>query len=161
MNNNLSLFAPMDSGAAQVAHYGGFGMPTVVLLGGASHRVMFSTLNFTTADTTIMRDSILRLIGVLIPAGVAAIDASNTIVKCMPNPANSSLQVQFELTRSSAVQIHLLNVLGQQIAAITPSTYPAGLQSVSISTSTFQNGVYFLETTINGKSDRKKIIIAH
>ncbi len=65
-SNVLSLFMPYDSGAVQVAHYGGFGMPTVVLLGGKApnQRVMFSTLSFMTSDTTIMRDSILALLGV-------------------------------------------------------------------------------------------------
>lgn len=61
-NNSLNFYAPVDSGAAQVAYYGGFGMPTVVLLGGLDHRVMFVTQSFLTSDTTIMRDSILNLL---------------------------------------------------------------------------------------------------
>jgi hypothetical protein len=38
-NNHVGLYTAMDSGAVQVANYGGFGMPTVVLLGGLDHRV--------------------------------------------------------------------------------------------------------------------------
>src|SRR5262249_20080836 len=39
-------FVPYDSGSYQVAYYGGFGMPTVVVVGGsgANKRVLFSTL---------------------------------------------------------------------------------------------------------------------
>lgn len=63
-SNSLPLYKPYDSGATQVANYGGFGMPTVVLLGGkgANRRVLFSTLSFTTSDTTTMRDSILNIL---------------------------------------------------------------------------------------------------
>ena len=58
--NGLPLYIPMDSGAAQVAYYGGFGMPTVVLLGGGSnHSVQFVTQNFVTSDTTTMHNLIV------------------------------------------------------------------------------------------------------
>lgn len=58
--NGLSLYVPYDSGAMQVANYG-WGMPTVVLLGGKNHRIMFSTLSFSTSDTIMMRDSMIAL----------------------------------------------------------------------------------------------------
>ena len=82
-SNGLSLYMPYDSGATQVAHYGGFGMPTVVLLGGAgSHRVMFSTLSFSTSDTTTMRDSILRLIGAM-PTGHNELPKGSKFISCI------------------------------------------------------------------------------
>ncbi len=62
-SNGLSLFTPLDSGATQVSYYGGFGMPTIVLLGGSDHKVLFSTLSFSTSDTTTMRNKILTLFG--------------------------------------------------------------------------------------------------
>lgn len=75
--NSLSLYMPYDSGATQVANYGGFGMPTVVLLGGkgTNRRVMFSTLSYTASDTTIMRDSILNILKST--TGTLSLDCSN------------------------------------------------------------------------------------
>ncbi len=55
--NKLTMYTGLDSGKQQVAHYGGFGMPTVVLVGGRDHKVLFSTLGFSTSDTIVMRDS--------------------------------------------------------------------------------------------------------
>jgi hypothetical protein len=51
-NGLSSFYVPMDSGAVAVAHYGGFGMPTVVVLGGMDHRVMYVSQSFSNADTS-------------------------------------------------------------------------------------------------------------
>ena len=58
VSNNGFATVPMDSGATQVAYYGGFGMPTVVVVGGTNDDVLFSTVGLSTSDTTAMASAI-------------------------------------------------------------------------------------------------------
>ena len=43
VNNNSINAVPFDSGAAQVAYYGGFAMPTVVVVAGSQHQVIYNS----------------------------------------------------------------------------------------------------------------------
>ena len=103
-SNNLStLYAPMDSGAAHVAHYGGFGMPTVVVLGGMDHKVLFSTLSFSTSDTTLMRDEILALLS---PSSIADLPGEVNAFSVYPNPAIDNVIINVALHERLARAVH-------------------------------------------------------
>src|SRR3989344_5400912 len=109
VNNNLPLFAPMDSGAVQVAYYGGFGMPTVVLLGGDNHDVLFVTQDFNTSDTTTMRDLILNTF----TAGVEE-QTVITDLSVYPNPTTDFINVSFHSNSGSEGYIELTDLTGQR-----------------------------------------------
>lgn len=157
-NNNLSLYAPMDSGAVQVAYYGGFGMPTVVLVGGTDHHVMFSTLSFATGDTTIMRDSILNLLN---PAGLA--DANNLVssVKLFPNPANQNLQLELNMDQPASLKIEIVNMIGEVVKEEYNGTAAPGLMNRKINTEGLSNGVYFLRVTADNKVQSYQFTVTH
>lgn len=110
VNNNLPLFAPLDSGATQVAYYGGFGMPTVVLLGGDNHDVLFTTQNFVTSDTTTMRDLILNTF----TAGVAEQTALQN-VSAYPNPASGIVTVNFEALQGAEINMQITDLSGKAV----------------------------------------------
>ena len=156
--NNLSdLYAPMDSGAAQVSHYGGFGMPTVVLLGGSDHRVMFSSLSFSSSDTTEMRDSIMNLIegttGIANPGIVPAFQV-------FPNPADQNVSVNLNVKESSDVVIDILDVTGRQIALLM-NEKQSGIVTKQFGTSSLSNGNYLIRMQLNGKASYQKLTVAH
>ncbi len=88
----------MDSGATQVAYYGGFGMPTVVLLGGTDHRIMFTTLSVISSDTTIMRDSILAMLNT---TGINQLSNEVTNLSVYSNPADDIVNIKLELQSAS------------------------------------------------------------
>ncbi len=157
-NNNLSLYMPMDSGAAMVAYYGGFGMPTVVLLGGTDHRVMFSTQSFSTSDTTIMRDSILNLLS---PSGIDNLNNSVSSVNIFPNPANEKIQLSMDVMKPSVLKIELVNILGEKVITVYDNMVSNGTFTKEISTSELSNGIYFIR--INGESATQnyKFTVAH
>lgn len=157
-NNNLSLYAPMDSGAVPVAYYGGFGMPTVVLVGGTDHRIMFSTQSFSTSDTTIMRDSILNLLG---PASITNVNSSISSVNLFPNPANEVVQVELNVVRSSEITIEVVNVLGEVVNNVYSSTTAPGLLRKEIPTAELSNGNYFIRVTDGETVQNHKLTVAH
>lgn len=157
-SNNLSSFwTPMDSGAYQVAYYGGFGMPTIVLLGGQDHRVMFSTLSFSTSDTTIMRDSILALL-----SSTALNELSNEInsFEVYPNPANEMVSINIDLKNVSKVVIDVVDVSGRQIAIISDEEL-SRITSKKFDTSILPNGNYFVRININNKINTQKLNVQH
>ncbi len=159
-SNRLSLYAPYDSGAAQVAHYGGFGMPTVVLLGGADHHVMFSTLSFSTSDTTIMRDSILRLLNPAAPTLINELPSSVSSFSVFPNPANDNVSIKLDMKETSNVSIDILDFSGKKVMTIMDERQN-GMLSKQINTSTLSNGNYIVRLLVNGQTSTQKLNILH
>lgn len=151
VNNNLPLYTPMDSGAVQVAYYGGFGMPTVVLVGGGmNHDVLFSTQNFTSSDTTIMHDLIMNM-----TAGIK--ESTISTVEVFPNPtsdefkveSNSTIEPTFEFldTSGKSVEVKVLKI--------------EHMNQYVFDTKKVSNGTYYLKVNTAGKIETKKVSIIH
>ena len=158
-DNHLPFFAPMDSGAYPVAYYGGFGMPTVVLLGGTDHRVMFSTLSFLTSDTTEMRDSIINLFGGTTDISNMTDAISNFNV--YPNPANEVIEISADLSENSDLEIVFLDVTGRLIRKVSEGNTISGKFSTQIETVSLPEGIYLVRLISGENSMMKKITIYH
>jgi thiol-disulfide isomerase/thioredoxin len=160
-SNSLPLYAPMDSGATAVAYYGGFGMPTVVLVGGSTHRVMFSTLSFGTGDTLIMRDSILAMLGVTTPSAInqAATNANNVAI--YPNPATGNVAISLDLKSQSELAIDVIDIMGKRVETICVQKSVIGNYTTSFNTESLANGVYTLRINVNGSIENRKLNVLH
>ena len=51
---------PFDSGAYQAAYYGGFGMPTIVVVAGSNHGVIYSSVGYTLGDSSFIHTSVIN-----------------------------------------------------------------------------------------------------
>jgi len=157
--SGVPFYAPYSTGATQVANYGGFGMPTVVLLGGAApnRRVMFSTQSFATSDTTIMRDSILALFNATsiddLPIGVNAFSV-------FPNPASENISINIDLKGTSNLLIDITDITGKQVAIISDEIQN-GIITKQFNTTALPNGNYFIRIHVNGKTAIQKLILKH
>lgn len=159
-DNNLSaLYAPMDSGAAGVAHYGGFGMPTVVVLGGADHRVLFATQSFLTADTIEIRDSIVALLQGT-PSAVHELPVAVTAFSVFPNPAGNNASVQLTLKDPTDLVIEVTDITGKQVAMVA-NEKASGVVTKQFSTANLPNGNYLVRLQANGGSATQKLTVAH
>lgn len=154
-----TLYAPMDSGAAHVANYGGFGMPTVVLLGGAApnRRVMFSTLSFSTSDTTEMRDSILALISM---TGINDLPSAVNSFSVYPNPASDNVVINLDLKETSKLIIDVTDITGKQVAIIS-NEKQSGIITKQFNTAALPNGNYFVRLQVSGKTATQKLMVNH
>jgi hypothetical protein len=161
-SNSLSLYSPYDSGAVQVANYGGFGMPTVVLLGGTDHRIMFSSLAFSTSDTTIMRDSILALFGAA-PAGIheSHLPSSINSLSIYPNPASNHTMITMDLNEATNLAIDVIDITGRQVAIICNEKNKQGTLTKHFNTDALANGTYTIRINANGKFANKKLNVVH
>jgi peroxiredoxin len=158
-SNSLPLYAPMDSGATAVAAYGGFGMPTVVLVGRSSHKVMFSTLSFSTSDTTIMRDSILAMLGVT--TGVDEISTNINSVDVYPNPTASNVTLSVNLKVQSNLLIDVVDIVGRQVAVISHENNVSGNVTKQFNTELLSNGLYTIRINANGSTINRKLNVIH
>ncbi len=158
-NNGLSLYAPYDSGAVQVANYGGFGMPTVVLLGGAypNRRVMFSTLSFAASDTTIMRDSILALLN---PAGINDLPDHVSAFNIFPNPTSDKVSIKVSLKETTNLLIDVADINGKQVALISDEKQ-SGIVNKQFNTAQLPNGFYLIRVFTNGKPSVQRLTVTH
>jgi len=156
VNNNLPLFAPMDSGAVQVAYYGGFGMPTVVLLGGDNHDVLFVTQDYNTSDTTTMRDLILTNV-------TAGLDKQTAItnLSVYPNPTTDFINVSFHSNSGSEGYIELTDLNGKRVMALSKETMTKGMIEKQINVSSIPAGNYILQIHIDGSTISQKLNVAH
>lgn len=156
--NSVPFYAPYDSGATQVANYGGFGMPTVVLLGGKApnRRVMFSTLSFATSDTTIMRDSILALLNNM-PNGIKDIPTNINSINIYPNPANTNVSIAIDLKEQSNLLIDVIDITGKQVAVISNDTKQSGNYNKQFNTEALPTGTYTIRINANGKTTTRQL----
>lgn len=144
--NGLSFFTPLDSGVSQLAYYGGFGMPTVVLLGGKNHRVMFSDVGFTNEDTTIMRDSMMAMLD----ATASIYDKPETIAdfSVYPNPATNEINISFILKTQASTSVEIIDLLGRPVGVVLPEANGSGSISARFNTSKLPAGNYFLRIRV-------------
>lgn len=156
-NNNLSFYIPYDSGAVQVANYGGFGMPTVVLVGGKDHRVIFSTQSFTTPDTAIMRDSIVNLLDPTAAVKKIGIDIHG--LNLFPNPSTGNIGVSFFLQNPAILHLEVIDISGKIQKSFSIGNVAKGQISQNLDVHDLNNGMYFLRIIVNGESIMKEIII--
>lgn len=158
-SNNLPLYTPMGgTGADEVAYYGGFGMPTVVLVGGPNHDVLFVTQNFVTSDTTVMRDLILEMSCV---AGESELEKSITSLEVYPNPVNNELTFSLDGLSDETINVQLHDLSGRVVFERNEMTVLNGSLNESFDVTAFPSGNYFLKLDIDGEKLIEKVIIQH
>lgn len=157
-SNNLSeLYTPMDSGASHLAQYGGFGMPTVVLVGGKDHKVLFSTLSFNTSDTSIMKSEILKLFGSSASSRTLSDPLSKTSI--FPNPVNQTANISVEISEPTPLLIEILDIFGRPIKIIYNDFHYPGHFNFQFNTSDLPNGVCLLKIQTSQSAFSRVIVI--
>ena len=153
---------PMDSAALQVAYYGGFSMPTIVVVAGTSHNIIYTANpnngGYANGDTSKMSIEINKFFN---PTNVKNIPASIGSVNIYPNPANGSLHVQFDVKQPTAVSIRIIDVTGKVVADAVNENVSKGNFTKAISTSDLAQGVYMLSVSANGHTSYNRISIVN
>ena len=158
-NNNLSsLYAPVDSGATQVAYYGGFGMPTVVVLGGADHQVLFTTQSFVTSDTTTIKEAILNMFQNA--NGLNDIKVTGDKFMLFPNPANEFLNIATIEKGISSLHVDITDITGKNVMSFSNENFSSSSID-KINTTSLNNGNYFVNINLNGQSYIRKLMVIH
>lgn len=154
--NSISAM-PIDSGAAQVAYYGGFGMPTVVVVAGSQHQVLYnSNSDGAAGDTAAIHAAIDNFFNTL------SIDNSSNIqFSAFPNPTTNILNIEFTMLLNSQVDLQMMDISGMVVKEISHSILSAGKHQFQIETSDLSDGIYFIRYHSNGKTSQYKVSVKH
>jgi hypothetical protein len=160
VNTNGFTSIPSDSGAVQVAYYGGMGMPTIIIAAGTNHQLLGSPyVGFNNSDTTQMATNIRTFLNSQVSIKENTQSIKNLSV--YPNPANGQINVSFSLLKNSEVTMELIDITGRKIANLVSEKMSAGIISKTFNTSSFQEGNYFLKINSSGIISQQKISIIH
>lgn len=158
VTNNGFTTVPSDSGAAQVAYYGGMGMPTIVILGGTNHSILGSPyIGFSTSDTTMMAADIRNFLGSASVNENSAVSGLNVF----PNPANAEVKVSFTLKESSDITIEIVDVTGRVVATVMKEKAFRGEIIKTFNTAAIAQGNYVIRINANGSISQQKLNVIH
>jgi hypothetical protein len=157
VNTNNFSSVPFDSGAALVAYYGGFGMPTLAVVAGSTHEVLYTTVGYTNGDTADIASAIHDFFS---STGMSEITADVNAVNVFPNPAISQFNVQLNLKQATEVTMDLFALNGEKVSELANEKMNAGVVLKTFNTASFRPGLYFVKTTVNGNSSFSKVNIS-
>jgi len=90
--------------------------------------------------------------------GIAENNAADAFVT-FPNPANSSLTMNYTFSSSEKIKLALYNSLGQQVMLVADMTAPAGLFTTTVDISTLASGVYSYKLETGSTVITKQVVI--
>ncbi len=150
--NHDALF----TAGTDVSYYGGMGMPTIVVLGKNTHHVYWKKLGFATTDTTSFKNAIEAVF-----TGTAGVNeiANVSEFNLFPNPASSSVNIEFTAKVGGELLMEVVNLNGQLVQEIYNGSIGAGKFHNAMNTATIAEGMYFVKTTLNGVSGYEKLTV--
>ena len=148
---------PMDSGATQVAYYGGFGMPTVVVVAGADHAVLNTFVGWSSSDTTAIGVSIRNFL-----SGATGIPEGSGITHVAVGavPADQQLEVAVDLAAPTQVGLELLTVEGRSVLTQQPALAHGAWKS-TLEVGSLPSGCYLLSIATPAGKVSRKVLIQH
>lgn len=158
--NGFANSVPFDSGHIQVAYYGGMGMPTVVVVAGKDHKVLYTTVAavpFELKDTIVMSKAIHDFFGGTL--GISQNTTNSSSISLFPNPASNNLTISMNAEKAGILSLTLMNIQGQEIINLYNENVNEGTFSKSIPLPNLANGIYFLRGEMNEQNFTKKISI--
>lgn len=144
-----------------VADYGATGgMPTIVVVGGTDHKVLYWKKGFSNKDTTAIIAAISQ--GLTSQSSVATSSATAELTSVYPNPSASTATVSITCPTTASLEIALFNATGTKILSIHNGYLSAGTHSLDFSTKAVANGSYYVRvTTANGAASVVPLTIVH
>lgn len=86
--------------------------------------------------------------------------ASISAVSIYPNPAANNVSVKLNLEQTETVSVNVYDITGKNISTVySNESLNAGTHTVSVNTSSFDNGMYFVTVTTNSTKQTTKLII--
>jgi len=92
--------------------------------------------------------------------GIDEKTTDNTLpVHVYPNPAKDNLKISFHIEKNKSVEIRLFDVMGKRVYSRTIENPGNGEGNISINTSFFPEGVYFLRVSSGNRNSVKKVVL--
>jgi len=157
-DNNFSgmCFAGNDQ---IITNYGAsLGMPTMVVVGGKDHKILYWKMGFSNKDTTAIQAAISQVLGS--QASVSSTSSTESLT-AYPNPAASSTTLTINCLTTDTRKIALYNSTGVKVLSIYDGNLTDGSHSYEFSTSAIANGTYYIRVTTAGKTAVLPLTVVH
>ena len=131
-----TVFAGMS---AQTTHYGGMGMPTIAIVGGADHTVFYNEMGHSDSDNPTILTAI--------EAGLAAVGLEESTVKTVgvsPNPTTDMLTVNgANWATAKVMDLQGRSMMNVQLNAgkLDVSALPTGMYILRLTDATGKEGI--------------------
>ena len=153
------------SGGAPYSYFWDFGDSTNTSNLGNPHHAYADTGSYyacltmidQNGNTCIYCDSVI--VRQLIPAGIKESTKANTLLENYPNPFNGSTTINYTISKDATVELIIVDLLGNKIAAVENGNKSAGKYSTVWNAENVLNGMYLLQLTVNNQISTKKIIV--
>lgn len=154
---------PIDSGAYQVGYYNGMGMPSIAVVAGKSHKVLYlcnaNTASFDVVkDTAVIADSIRTFFNCK-PTGIKKPTQNISSISLVPNPASTNLSLSFDSKSEGVLQLSIVNLTGQKIMDFPKENIRTGIWNKTYELPHIPSGFYFIRGDLNGDNFTRKISI--
>ncbi len=159
VTNNGFTSIPMDSGATQVAYYGGMGMPTIVILGGGTnHSVLGSPyVGFTTSDTTQMAADIRGFLNTA--TGITNSTKFENGISIYPNPSNGLVNFSYDVTEAGNLTVEVTDLTGRKVMQWMNQVVPTGKVVRTFNTADIAAGSYVIKASMNGTQSSHRFTV--
>ncbi len=143
-SHNGIFSVAFTGGSADVEYYGGMGMPTVVVVGGASHKVYYSKQGYLPSHNAALTEAINLA---LAEATTDVKEESHTALPSVfPNPAEAELSIS--LGGYAADRLVLVDITGREVVE---QTIQSGASSAVVDTRAVVPGVYSVRLFSKGE----------
>ena len=137
-SHSLSPSATFTDGSDMVDYYGGMGMPTIVVLAGSGHQVIYNHQGYSAS----MHDQIEAAISSVVGMQEATPMAMSFAV--YPDPAIDVLTLNAVLPEAARMAMVVYDAAGRAVTTVPEVKLAAGTHKLPISVSGLANGHYVL-----------------
>lgn len=141
-----------------LAAFGGFGMPTIGIVGGSNHGIIYSSVGFTIPDTALISSSLHNYFATI---SSNPLPASAGFISSFPNPANNYLTVKINQIKKSRINLSIYDLAGKLIDEPLLNFMAINDFNKTIDVSHLSDGIYTLRISIDEKSYFDRIKISH
>lgn len=131
-SNNSFTNPIFDKGNTQVSYYGGMGMPTIVVVGSAEHKIYYKQQGYSPSDNGAISAAISEGLAAS-PTGIAE-KMSQTPFTLYPSPASDMISIESEVKVSGFA---VYDITGKEVLTAT------GASSADVST--LGSGIYVIQ----------------
>lgn len=133
------------------------GMPTIVVVGGADHKVLYWKKGFAVKDSASIKSAVNKGLGI---ASVASAN-NNESITIFPNPSNGTASLKVDCLRDGVRNVTIYNANGAIELSVFNGTLAKGEHSIPFSTDRLSNGTYFVRVTTEGKTTVTSLTVVH
>jgi len=94
-----------------------------------------------------------------INTGINNITEQNYAVGMYPNPAADKVTLTFALTQPERIKVIVYNMFGQNMGTFMNENQMAGMHNLTINTTGYAKGIYFVNTIVGNSSNTRKLVI--